>query len=165
MINYVIGDATKPKKGPAKKAPEPHVIAHCCNNIGAWGAGFVMALSKMSRKPERKYRDWANGRLDGGAPMELGNVQLVRLDVELYVANMIGQTGIYERNGVPPIRYDAIETCLNKVGSWTWQKGGSIHMPRIGCGLAGGDWAKMEEILLRGQAKNGNIPMYVYDLC
>jgi len=61
----------------------------------------------------------------------------------LYVANMIAQHGYRSANGQIPLRYDALETCLLKVtealedgdlGPWEYK----VHMPRIGCGLAGG---------------------------
>jgi len=39
MINYIIGDATEPiTKG-------PNVIMHINNKVGAWGGGFVLAVS------------------------------------------------------------------------------------------------------------------------
>lgn len=34
------------------------IIPHICNDIGGWGAGFVLALSKQWREPEEKYRVW-----------------------------------------------------------------------------------------------------------
>jgi O-acetyl-ADP-ribose deacetylase (regulator of RNase III) len=39
-IFYMTGDATAPV-GEGQK-----LIVHVCNDIGAWGAGFVLALSK-----------------------------------------------------------------------------------------------------------------------
>ena len=39
-IQFITGDATAPiGKG-------NRIIAHVCNDIGAWGAGFVLAISK-----------------------------------------------------------------------------------------------------------------------
>ena len=45
-IRYVIGDATAPE------GEGPKVIVHVCNDIGGWGRGFVVALSKRWDKPE-----------------------------------------------------------------------------------------------------------------
>jgi len=39
-INYRHGDATAPK------ADGPVVIVHVCNDVGKWGKGFVLAVSK-----------------------------------------------------------------------------------------------------------------------
>jgi hypothetical protein len=51
-IVYTVGDATKPE-GKGRK-----IIAHVCNDTGAWGRGFVLALSKLSPTPERAFREW-----------------------------------------------------------------------------------------------------------
>jgi hypothetical protein len=53
--SLLIGDATKPEGAGVK------IIAHVCNDIGAWGRGFVLALSKLSPAPERAFREWYAG--------------------------------------------------------------------------------------------------------
>lgn len=51
---------------------------------------------------------------------------------------MIGQHGIYkDSKGLPPIRYDAVRQCLKEVALFAIDHKASVHMPRIGCGLAG----------------------------
>lgn len=52
MINYIVGDATDPKVEGNK------IIAHVCNDIGAWGRGFVLTLSRKFPEAERSYRRW-----------------------------------------------------------------------------------------------------------
>ena len=37
-------------------------------------------------------------------------------------------------------------------------------MPRIGCGLAGGDWKTIEEIIYRTFIDIADVDVYVYDL-
>nr|WP_218025660.1 hypothetical protein [Capsulimonas corticalis] len=49
-ITYTIGDATDPPRD------EPGIIVHVCNDIGAWGKGFVMAISKRWKQPEKEAR-------------------------------------------------------------------------------------------------------------
>lgn len=39
-ITYLKGDATNPQ------SEENKIIAHICNDIGGWGKGFVVAISK-----------------------------------------------------------------------------------------------------------------------
>ncbi len=39
-ISYLVGDATTPD------TQGPKIISHICNDIGAWGKGFVLAISK-----------------------------------------------------------------------------------------------------------------------
>lgn len=45
-ILYIKGDATAPIGSGVK------VITHICNDIGGWGKGFVLALSKKWKMPE-----------------------------------------------------------------------------------------------------------------
>jgi O-acetyl-ADP-ribose deacetylase (regulator of RNase III) len=53
--------------------------------------------------------------------------------------------------------------CLEKVAELAAKKKLSVHMPRIGCGLAGGTWNKVEAIIL-DKLSNLDISVYVYDL-
>ncbi len=79
---------------------------------------------------------------------------------------MIGQHDIKPNQfDVPQVRYGAIATCLKKVykfsKTYTVDNKISIHMPRIGCGLAGGSWVVMEAVI-----KNSipdDIEVFVYD--
>jgi ATP-dependent helicase HepA len=50
--------------------------------------------------------------------------------------------------GDPPIRYEAVEECLAKVAETAREVKASVHMPRIGCGLAGGEWSRIEPLIL-----------------
>jgi hypothetical protein len=91
----------------------------------------------------------------------LGKVHLVQVDKNIWVANMIAQRDIVPQNGVPPIRYDALLECLKQLGFEAHQRNASIHMPRIGCGLAGGKWEQVEPLIA------DNLPgteVFVYDL-
>ena len=146
MVNYLKGDATDPQC-------EKGVIVHCCNDIGKWGKGFVLALSRRWPETRRRYLAWYRDRCPlTPAKFMLGNVQFVGVEQEpreLVVANLIGQRGIYPKRGVPPIRYGAIEDGFHTVAGWAESKGWSVVMPRMGCGLAGGSWDKMEELILK----------------
>ena len=154
-IVYAVGDATKPE-GTGRK-----IIAHVCNDIGAWGRGFVLALSKVSPAPKRAFREWYRGRERND--FALGAVQFVSVSPDIEVANMIGQHGIRALQGVPPIRYDAIETALKTVSEKAQMENATVHLPRIGCGLAGGKWSEIEPLIER-QICALNVPVFVYDL-
>jgi O-acetyl-ADP-ribose deacetylase (regulator of RNase III) len=51
--------------------------------------------------------------------------------------------------GKPPVRYEAIAKGLQPVAEFAQQHGASVHMPHIGCGLAGGKWEEIEPIIER----------------
>ena len=149
MINYVVGDATKPVGEGVK------VITHICNDKGGWGAGFVLALSNSYPQAEQVYRE--------SEEYELGTVQLVRVATDLFVCNMIAQKGTISKDNPHPIQYDALQECITKLFSLLSDYT-SLHMPRIGCGLAGGKWEKVEEIIEKVHLKKPNVQIYVYDL-
>ena len=151
-IHYLQGDATYPI------GDGPKVIVHVCNDIGAWGAGFVVALSKRWSQPEAQYRAWKRSKMN----FQLGYVQPVRVEEDVVVLNMIGQHGIRSIANLIPLRYDALRTCLEKVAKYCKNQNASIHMPRIGCGLAGGRWEKVEEIINETLLAEG-LEVYVYD--
>lgn len=156
MIQYVHGDATNPPGNGAR------YIVHVCNDAGGWGAGFVLAISKRWKAPEEQYREWARKKTHTRAGyFELGNIQIVAVEEKLWVCNMIAQDGYGPKEG-PDIRlkYDALETCLSKVASDARIRKGAIHMPRIGCGLAGGKWEKVEPVIKKTLE---GIPVTVYD--
>jgi O-acetyl-ADP-ribose deacetylase (regulator of RNase III) len=149
-IHYLTGDATEPVKKPA-------LIMHVCNDVGGWGRGFVLALSKKWKDPEAAYRRrtlWP-----------LGDVDFVWVADGVAVANMIAQRDVRPDSGVPPIRYQALAVCLGRVHEWTAPLGDrpdfSIHAPRIGCGLAGGSWSRVEPLIKR-HLKDREV--YIYDL-
>ena len=152
-IKYVKGDATQPI-GQGNK-----IIVHVCNDVGGWGKGFVMAISKRWKEPETKYREWSKD----GRGFELGEVQFVHVETTVWVANLIGQRDLKHGNdGTPPIRYEAIRRGLASVSEFAGQINGSVHMPRIGCGLAGGTWDQVEPLITHALTGTG-IETVVYD--
>lgn len=153
-INYTIGDATQPEGRPA-------IIVHVCNDVGAWGAGFVLAISRRWPEPERLFRSWARG--GEAQPFELGELQFVVVESGLVVANLVGQHGIRRRGAERPVRIDAIARGLAIVASEAIRTGASVHMPRIRCGLAGGTWAEIGPVVER-QLGDRDVAVTVYDL-
>lgn len=137
QIRYVQGDATRPQGEGCK------IIAHICNDRGGWGKGFVVALSKRWPEPERGYRRWyRNGRAE--EEFGLGSVQLIQVEPDTWVANMVGQHGTRTtRSTGVPIRYPAVQQCLTRLAARAGDLEASVHMPRIGCGLAGGEWERI----------------------
>jgi O-acetyl-ADP-ribose deacetylase (regulator of RNase III) len=78
---------------------------------------------------------------------------------------MIGQHGLARKNkfGSPPVRYDAIRQALRHVATFAVRKNASAHMPRIGAGLAGGNWEVIQRIIEEELSRH-SIPVTVYDL-
>ncbi|EAC8463638.1 Appr-1-p processing protein [Listeria monocytogenes] len=152
QITYLKGDATNPI------AKGNKIIAHICNDVGGWGKGFVLAISRKWKEPEKAYRKWYKDK-NG---FELGEVQLIPVTDYISICNMIGQKGIKTGSTGAPIRYEAVESCLEKLSKIAKEQQASIHMPRIGCGLAGGKWEIIEPIIRKTLIEDG-IEVYIYD--
>ncbi|QDT90363.1 macro domain-containing protein [Gimesia algae] len=153
-ITYLKGDATTPQARGNK------IIAHVCNDLGGWGKGFVLAISKRWPEPEAEYRQWHRDRAQNN--FALGEIQLINVEKYIWVANMIGQRGMKIGSKGPPVRYPAIEQSLKSVADKARELSASVHMPRIGCGLAGGKW-DMIEPLIEQTLCTAEIKVYVYD--
>lgn len=155
-LHYLIGDATEPISKPA-------MICHINNDIGGWGRGFVLSLSAKYPKAETAYKNWkraSDALVPGIEPFALGNLQFLRVTADIHIANMIAQHGIRWQGKIPPIRYDALEKCLDKVYECAQRMKLSVHMPRIGAVLAGGEWPKIEKIIKSSMT----VETYVYTL-
>ena len=90
----------------------------------------------------------------------LGQSQLVAVESGLSVLNMVAQHGFTASRGLPPIRYDALALCLRQADAFAKKNGASLHMPRIGCGLAGGSWKIVGGLIERLTT----VDVVVYDL-
>lgn len=151
-LQYATGDATRPDASGNK------VISHVCNDRGGWGRGFVVAVSRRWPQPEREYRTWS--RTTG---FRLGAVQLVQVEPDTWVANMVAQRGYRTSSNPVPLRYDALEECLAVLAAQAAELDASVHMPRIGSGLAGGTWDQITPVIDSTLTARG-IATTVYDL-
>lgn len=167
-INYVVGDATAPQITNGLR-----IVAHVANNEGGFGSGFVAAINNKWDDPRKRYREWHD--LTG---LDLGDIHLVPVSDDhgkLYVANMVAQDGYGSQEKPRAANYGALAACLFKLNNWIdnynqLQFGirhpnakvkSSVIMPRICCGLGGGDWDVVEEII---EATLTLPDIYVYDL-
>ncbi len=160
-LHYLIGDATEP----IQKTGIRYII-HVVNDIGAWGAGFVVPLGRKYPEARKVYlefiRDQKPGEnievwVEGYGPND---------DLTTVVIHMIAQRGLISRDNPHPLDYQALEKCLNQVKEAVLcqvETEKAIHCPRFGSGLAGGDWKKIEKMIQEILVGNG-INVYVYDL-
>lgn len=158
-IKYIPGDVTRPVKD-GKEA----FIVHCCNDIGGWGAGVVLAISARWPEPEAAYRRWAvlSDTQETHPPFQLGSIQVVPVEEGVNVVNLIGQHKTWPKDGVPPIRYEAIREGLRTLVDTHGNGDMTIHAPRLGAALAGGSWAVIEAILIE-ECVNRGVDVIVYD--
>lgn len=141
IIQTKSGSATS-----AKPIPEGDVtplqgviIAHLCNNVGAWGSGFVLAVNDLSLAAKMAYKAFCK---DHNNKVPLGTTQFVEVAPNVWIANMIAQDGI-DKSAVADgclVSYSALNTCLKVVCERAVLLGCNVHIPSgMGSGLAGGD--------------------------
>lgn len=129
------------KKADLFTHPSSCVIAHICNNVGLFGAGFALAIAQKHPSVQQAYTERHQQE-----PFDLGEVQFVEVG-NLFFANMIAQNGVRSFRNPRPIKYNSLEFCLMEVYSFAKNKELPVVMPRIGAGLAGGDWQVIEKII------------------
>lgn len=171
-LNYIIGDATKPRSNRT-------ILCNGTNTCGSWGAGFVLAVDKLSPFPKQQYRKWfqeticyakdegcivdgANGTYE--IPFMLGEIQIVPIRQGLAVANMITQKNVGMFGHLIPFRYDSFRECLYRLRI-ACEKNKCMHVtsPKVGSQLALGDWNKIEPIYIEELVNNG-IEVDIYEL-
>ena len=173
MLTYVKGDVTNPIDISINNSLFPGLkfCVHVCNNVGAWGAGVSGAIGKAFPEAEKEYRNWVmNSSLNGYPPFMLGEILPVQVkNRPIVVVNLIGQNGLVSKYNRIPVRYDSIQEGLSKVANLITKSStlhnyqDTVHMPRIGCGLAGGKWDRIEPLIVSEIVSKG-IPVVVYDL-
>lgn len=90
----------------------------------------------------------------------LGVTEFVQVEDDLVVCNMVAQRGFPTALFATALDIGALDRCLRSVAlSAQLHKPASLHMPRIGCGIAGGRWADVEPLLAALP-----VPVFVYDL-
>lgn len=137
------GSATSPK--PTRE--HGIIIAHLCNNVGKWGAGFVLAVNDVSKAPFYAYKALCNEFDD---EVQLGTTQFVEARPNLFVANMIAQRGV-DRDAVADgclVDYASFAECLQTVFPRAIGMQCHVHIPSgIGSGLAGGDQQIIHDLI------------------
>ncbi len=152
-LTHLIGDATKPLLKPA-------LICHIVNDVGAWGSGFVISLSRKNRTPEECYLNFCASQKEQSIPIPLGMVQITSFLPDIQVANMYCQHGIGHKAGNPALDYEALKICLTSIFRNAEIAGNTVHMPRIGAVRSGGSWPEIEKVI----TETMTVDTYVYTL-
>lgn len=123
------------------------IVPHVCNNIDLFGAGFAAAVSKHYPLVKENYHLLGQNFLNNN----LGYTQFVEVAKDtnyghkLIFANMISQNGVINTRNTRPLNYFALcksMSGINKFIANNFDRDNKvqIHAPKFGCGLAGGDW-------------------------
>ena len=158
MINYYVGDVFEEIKNIKNKTI---IIPHVCNDVGGWGAGFVVPLGKNFPESKERYI-----KLSKEGDIPLGYTQLVYCENEcniVVVCNMIAQHGTVGPNNSKPIKYGALAECLNRIKILClYKENPEIHTCAFDSALAGGNWGIIATLL--EEIIPDEIPIHIYSL-
>jgi len=141
------------------------VITHGCNCFCTMGSGIAVPMKynfacDLFPMEDSEYKGDINklGTIDYEIQniivkkeINLGTGKVLAADFggkDLVVINSYTQYhyGKNHKDGVEkPVDYDAITMCMRKINHLF--KGKTIGLPKIGAGLAGGDWYKIKNII------------------
>lgn len=141
MIAYKPYDLT-----PLLKKREFCVFVHGCNCQNAMGAGIAKTVRECI--PEAFEADM---RTKKGDRAKLGTIGIVPVKSTPYECSYVinAYTQFYYGRGVNA-DYEAIDACFEKIAAFMRDMSlTELTMPKIGAGLARGDWEKIEPLVVK----------------
>lgn len=120
------------------------VIGHGVNCLGAFGAG--VALQIANKWPEVKSAYLTKYKIEG---WQLGDVQIITTeDNSKKIANLATQRGYgYRHNQEVYVDYESVKKCISKLFKYCRMYNYRCAIPKIGAGLAGGNWDVIAKII------------------
>lgn len=114
------------------------IIVHGCNAQGKMGSGFA----KLIRDKYPDSYEFYKWHYDNGL-LKLGSlINFPYVESGIWICHAITQE-YYGNDGRRYVDYDAATEALNVTAGLSRGSSKPIHLPLIGCGLAGGDKAVM----------------------
>ena len=151
------------------------VITHGCNCLSNMGAGIAPQMAKAFYVDRFEMEQW------GPTIQKLGNIDYETFvlgeaaiwplkdsfknnknEPVLTVVNSYTQFryGKNHTDGVSkPLDYEALTLCMRKINNLF--KGKHIGLPKIGAGLAGGDWNRIKKII-QTELKDMKVSVVIY---
>ena len=136
MIKYKKGDIIQ-----ALTDKEIDCFGHGINCIGGFGSGIAGQISKKYPKCKAYYHKYHE---DFG--LHTGVTFPFTIENKGVIMNMATQYNC-GYDGKKYVSYDAIEECLIKLKDYCKSKNLKVGLPKIGAGLAGGNWNIIEKII------------------
>ena len=133
---------------------EKTVILHLCNDVGAFNKGFGYEVGQKYPKVRTAYYNWYKAKKG----FELGAVQYVKPEENLYVYNMVTMKGFKTADNPHPIDFEALKKCLKTVRKTKNAKDAVIKIGEIR-GISKEDWAQVQK-LVNQELKTMNVKFY-----
>lgn len=147
------GDITGVKSG---------IVVHGCNAQGKMNSGVAKAI--RNKWPEAYNKYLMKYQHDG---LKVGDIVIVKINKDLYIVNAIIQE-YYGYDGKTYIDYTGLRKCFRRINNYanTLNKNpnlGTINIPMIGAGLAGGNWKLIQKIITDEIKKPLNTTLWLHN--
>ena len=153
-IRYLHGNVLEPR------GAGPRVVCQLVNDLAKrWGGGTARQAAERFPAAQQEFAAWI-GEIDRG--QRLGKVHFSTEVSGTVIASIVGQRG-FGKSKTPRVQYGAIQTGLARVADFALNKGASVHLPRIGTGVAGGNWATIKNMMEEQFVESG-VEVNVYTL-
>ena len=150
ITKYIKGDITK---------TELKYIAHGCNCQNKMGSGVAKALfTKFPEVKERYHNKFKHIEITNYKYL-LGSVQTV-ISNDKKIFNCFTQE-YYGYDGKKYVNYCSIVKAFLSL-AYILKDSGPLAIPKIGCGLAGGDWNIVEQLI--NDTVGDDLEIWVYEL-
>ncbi|MGK9268724.1 Appr-1-p processing protein [Bacillus inaquosorum] len=128
------------------------IIVQQVNCKGVMGAGLAKSILNKYPNVKKEYQSFRNFNLNKGLTDKdlLGLVNYVRVSDGKVIANVFGQINIKKNHFDKTVytKTEALTRGLKEVKELSKQLNKSVAIPYgIGCGLAGGDWNIISELI------------------
>lgn len=150
MIKEIKGNLLDAKEG---------LIGHQVNCCGVMGAGVARQIREQLLEKEQfqKYKELC----DSYGSALLGNIQILTAKSGLCVVNLFGENKPTGKGR--DTDYQALHKSLKLMAEFALSENLSIALPGyLGCGLAGGDWDVVYDIIQKVQDVYRDIDITIY---
>lgn len=123
------------------------VVAHVVSNTSAFGAGFAKAINNITLGPKHHHEETVEMYKPDKPP--LGMISFVEINPKWSIVNMIAMDGLYNKTNNPnPLSERYLGICLCRLYGYAKELGfEKVQMPKIGTGLARGNWKNIESLI------------------
>jgi hypothetical protein len=138
----------------------PTILAHIVNDQAVtWVGEFANGLHAKFPEAQEQFRSWTSA---AKRHLILGSLHLAELGKGRFVASLVAQHG-YGPSPTPRVRYGALRDCLRALATEAKSRKAAVQMPRIGTGMAGGNWGFIQELVDESLVREG-VPVTVFTL-
>lgn len=132
------------------------LILHGCNTKGVMGAGVAKQIAVKYPDVYSEYVRYC--RWDD----ILGEALFVKVSPTLVIGNLFTQDSFGRDPRIRYVSYDAVDNAFKRI-SYLEEPDTEIHFPKIGAGLANGEWSVIQSIIEHRLKDFTNLNLWVLE--